>query len=71
MFLTSLVAIGPWQILLIVVVVLFLFGGKRISEFMGGFGKGIKEFNIGHFLIGESIFEGLGNTIKKFKKVIK
>ena len=44
MFLTSLVAIGPWQILLIVVVVLFLFGGKRISEFMGGFGKGIKEF---------------------------
>jgi sec-independent protein translocase protein TatA len=26
------------------VVILFLFGGKRISEFMGGFGKGIKEF---------------------------
>ena len=44
MFLTSLIAIGPWQIILIVVVVLFLFGGKRISEFMGGFGKGIKEF---------------------------
>ncbi len=44
MFLTILIAIGPWQIILIVVVVLFLFGGKRISEFMGGFGKGIKEF---------------------------
>ena len=44
MFPTSLVTIGPLQILLIVVVVLFLFGGKRISEFMGGFGKGIKEF---------------------------
>ena len=44
MFLTSLIAIGPWQIILIVVVMLFLFGGKRISEFMGGFGKGIKEF---------------------------
>ena len=44
MFLTSLIAIGPWQIILVVVVVLFLFGGKRISEFMGGFGKGIKEF---------------------------
>ena len=44
MFLTSLVAIGPWQIILIVVVILFLFGGKRISEIMGGFGKGIKEF---------------------------
>ena len=33
--------------------------------------KGIKEFNIGHFLIGESIFAGLANSIKKFKKIIK
>ena len=33
--------------------------------------KGIKELNIGHFLIGESIFEGLEKTIKKFKKIIK
>ncbi len=32
--------------------------------------SGIKEFNIGHFLIGESIFQGLANTIKKFKKII-
>ena len=32
---------------------------------------GIKEFNIGHFLIGESIFLGLGNTIKQFKRNIK
>ena len=33
--------------------------------------KGIKEFNIGHFLIGESIFVGLPNSIKQFKKIIK
>ena len=33
--------------------------------------SGIKEFNIGHFLVGESLFLGLGKTIKKFKKVIK
>ena len=33
--------------------------------------SGIKEFNIGHFLIGESIFVGLSNTIKKFKKIVK
>jgi pyridoxine 5-phosphate synthase len=31
--------------------------------------KGIKEFNIGHFIIGESIFFGLKNIIKKFKKI--
>ena len=31
----------------------------------------IKEFNIGHFIIGESIFYGLSIVIKKFKKIIK
>jgi len=29
----------------------------------------IKEFNIGHFIIGESIIHGLKNTIKKFKNI--
>ena len=33
--------------------------------------KEIKEFNIGHFIIGESIFIGLSNVIKKFKRIIK
>jgi len=30
----------------------------------------IKELNIGHFLIGESIFIGLPDVIKRFKKII-
>ena len=33
--------------------------------------KGIHEFNIGHFLVGESIFDGMPSTIKKFKKILK
>jgi pyridoxine 5-phosphate synthase len=33
--------------------------------------KEIEEFNIGHFIIGESIFVGLSNVIKKFKRIIK
>ena len=33
--------------------------------------NGIKEFNIGHFLIGESIFIGLSKSIKNFKRIIK
>ena len=33
--------------------------------------KEIEEFNIGHFIIGESMFYGLKNTIKKFKKITK
>lgn len=35
---------GPWQIVLIVLVVLLLFGGKKIPELMKGLGKGMKEF---------------------------
>ncbi len=31
----------------------------------------IKEFNIGHFIIGESVFYGFKNIITKFKKIIK
>ncbi len=31
----------------------------------------IKEFNIGHFIIGESVFFGLGAVIKKFKNIIR
>ena len=33
--------------------------------------KEIKEFNIGHFIIGESIFVGFRHTIKKFKRIMK
>ena len=33
--------------------------------------KEIKEFNIGHFIIGESIFYGLGKVIKRFKNILK
>ena len=33
--------------------------------------KEIKEFNIGHFIIGESVFFGLSKVIKSFKKIIK
>ena len=33
--------------------------------------KEIAEFNIGHFIIGESVFFGIKTVIKKFKKIIK
>ncbi len=36
--------IGPWQIALIVIVVLLLFGGRKIPELMKGLGQGMKEF---------------------------
>jgi len=36
--------VGPWQIAIIVVLVLLLFGGRKIPELMRGLGSGIKEF---------------------------
>ena len=60
-----------------------IFGNKLGLEVHAGHGltyksakilakiSGIKEFNIGHFLIGDSIFLGLNKTIKNFRKIIK
>ena len=36
--------LGPWEILLILVVVLILFGAKRLPELARGLGLGINEF---------------------------
>lgn len=44
MLLSTFLFIGPWQIVLIVLVVLLLFGGRKIPELMRGLGRGIKEF---------------------------
>ena len=41
-------AIGPWQIVIILVLALLLFGGGgKISSLMGDFAKGIKSFRKG------------------------
>lgn len=36
--------LGGWEILIIVLVILLLFGGRKIPELMRGLGSGIKEF---------------------------
>ena len=44
---TILAALGGMEIAVILVIVLLLFGGKKIPELMKGLGKGIKEFKDG------------------------
>lgn len=39
--------IGTWEIILIVLVILLIFGGKKIPELMRGLGKGIRSFKDG------------------------
>ena len=40
-------AFGTWEIIAIVLVILLLFGGKKIPELMSGLGKGVKSFKQG------------------------
>ena len=41
---TLLFSPGPTEIIVVLVIVLLLFGGRKIPELMKGLGKGIKEF---------------------------
>lgn len=40
-------SLGLWEVILIVLVIVLLFGGKKIPELMHGVGKGVKSFKKG------------------------
>jgi len=51
--------LGFNEILFIFVLVLFLFGGKKIPELMRGLGKGMREFNDAKANVRREIEEGI------------
>ena len=51
----TLLMIGAPEIIFIVLIVLLLFGGKKIPELMRGLGKGVKSFKEGMNGIEEEI----------------
>ena len=51
--------IGMNEVLVILLVVLLLFGGKKIPELMRGLGKGIREFNDAKTNVRKEIEEGI------------
>ena len=56
-------AIGMWEWVIIALVVLLLFGGKKIPELMKGVGKGVKSFKDG--------LKGVEDEVKEVKKDIE
>ncbi len=56
--------LGFQEILLIAVVILVLFGGRKIPEFMRGIGKGIREFNDAKNNVKKEIEEGINEKDK-------
>jgi sec-independent protein translocase protein TatA len=55
-------SLGWNEILLILLVVLLLFGGKKIPELMRGMGKGIREFNDAKSNVRKEIEEGVSEN---------
>ena len=56
-------SLGFWEIVLIVLVVILLFGGKKIPELMRGLGKGVKTFKEG--------MKDVEDEVKEIKKDIE
>ena len=57
--------IGPWQVVIIALVIVLLFGGKKIPELMKGLGKGVKSFKEGMNEIEEQINQADESPKKK------
>ena len=62
LFLSSL---GGTEFLLIFLVVVLLFGGKKIPELMRGLGQGIREFNSAKNSVEDEIRQGMRDAEKK------
>jgi sec-independent protein translocase protein TatA len=53
--------LGTTEIVLIVLAILLLFGGKKIPELMRGIGQGVREFNAAKANVKAEIEEGMKN----------
>lgn len=60
--------LGVPEIILILLVVLLLFGGKKIPELMRGLGRGIREFNDAKDKVGSEIRKGMDEDPNKADK---
>ena len=47
--------IGTWELVLIILVIVLIFGGKKIPELMKGVGKGVKSFKEGMNEVDEQV----------------
>jgi sec-independent protein translocase protein TatA len=57
--------LGFQELLIIGVVILVMFGGRKIPEFMRGLGKGIREFNDAKNNVKKEIEEGIKEKDEK------
>ncbi|GAB3426772.1 Sec-independent protein translocase subunit TatA/TatB [Niabella aquatica] len=61
-------ALGTNEIIIIMVIVLLLFGGRKIPELMRGLGKGVREFNDAKDNVKREIEESANNITSEPKR---
>ncbi|MFN4286531.1 MAG: twin-arginine translocase TatA/TatE family subunit [Lacibacter sp.] len=54
--------VGTQEIIIIAIIILLLFGGRKIPELMRGLGRGIREFNDAKNTVRKEIEEGVNDT---------
>ena len=54
--------LGTQEIIIILVIVLLLFGGRKIPELMRGLGRGVREFNEAKNNVKKEIEDGVNNV---------
>lgn len=54
--------VGTQEVIIIAIIILLLFGGRKIPELMRGLGKGIREFNDAKNTVRKEIEEGANET---------
>ena len=59
--------LGPWEIILIGLIVLLLFGGRKIPELMRGLGKGVREFKDARDSVKKEIEDSISEKEKDSK----
>jgi sec-independent protein translocase protein TatA len=57
-------SLGMPEIIVIIIAVLILFGGRKIPEFMRGLGKGIREFNDAKNNVRKELEDGMNEKDK-------
>ena len=63
LFIAPLAFVGMWEVSIIALVILLIFGGKKIPELMKGLGKGVKNFKEG--------MKDVEDDVKEIKKEIE
>ena len=63
-----LIGLGTNEIIVILVIVLLLFGGRKIPELMRGLGKGVREFNDAKDNVKREIEESANNMTSEPKR---